>query len=66
MAILIPIFLVAFASILAVVGISTSYFKSKQTNQIRSMLRNAEASQLSNVQAQCCAKAKKTAVCLTF
>lgn len=44
MAILIPIFLAAFASILAVVGISTSYFKSKQRNQIRSMLRNAEAS----------------------
>jgi tight adherence protein B len=43
-AILIPIFLAAFASILAVVGISTSYFKSKQRNQIRSMLRNAEAS----------------------
>lgn len=44
MAILIPIFLAAFASILAVVGLSTSYFKSKQRNQIRSMLRNAEAS----------------------
>ncbi len=44
MAILIPIFLVAFASILVVVGIGTSYFKSKQRNQIRSMLRNAEAS----------------------
>jgi tight adherence protein B len=43
-AILIPIFLAAFASILVVVGISTSYFKSKQRNQIRSMLRNAEAS----------------------
>jgi tight adherence protein B len=42
--ILIPIFLVAFASILVVVGISTSYYKSKQRNQIRSMLRNAEAS----------------------
>ena len=35
MAILIPIFLVAFASILVVVGIATSYFKSKQRNQIR-------------------------------
>lgn len=44
MAILIPIFLAAFASILVVVGLSTSYFKSKQRNQIRSMLRNAEAS----------------------
>lgn len=44
MAILIPIFLVAFASILLVVGIATSYFKSKQKQQIRSMLRNAEAS----------------------
>lgn len=44
MAILIPIFLAAFASILLVVGLSTSYFKSKQRNQIRSMLRNAEAS----------------------
>ncbi len=44
MTILIPIFLVAFASILVVVGISTSYYKSKQRNQIRSMLRNAEAS----------------------
>jgi tight adherence protein B len=44
MAILIPIFLAAFASILVVVGIFTSYFKSKQRNQIRSMLRNAEAS----------------------
>jgi tight adherence protein B len=43
-AILIPIFLAAFASILLVVGLSTSYFKSKQRNQIRSMLRNAEAS----------------------
>lgn len=44
MAILIPIFLAAFASILVVVGISTSYFKSKQRDQIRLMLRNAEAS----------------------
>ena len=44
MAILIPIFLAAFASILLVVGLSTSYFKSKQRNQIRTMLRNAEAS----------------------
>ena len=44
MLILVPIFLVAFASILAVVGLSTSYFKTKQKNQIRSMLRNAEAS----------------------
>jgi tight adherence protein B len=43
-AILIPIFLAAFASILVVVGISTSYFKSKQRNQILSMLRSAEAS----------------------
>jgi tight adherence protein B len=43
-AILIPIFLMAFASILAVVWVFTSYFKSKQRNQIRSMLRNAEAS----------------------
>jgi tight adherence protein B len=43
-AILIPIFLAAFASILVVVGVCTSYFKSKQRNQIRSMLRNAEAS----------------------
>jgi len=43
-AILIPIFLAAFASILLVVGLSTSYFKSKQRNQIRSMLRSAEAS----------------------
>lgn len=44
MAIFIPIFLAAFASILVVVGVGTSYFKSKQRNQIRSMLRNAEAS----------------------
>ncbi len=44
MAILIPIFLAAFASILVVVGLGTSYFKSKQRNQIRSMLQNAEAS----------------------
>jgi tight adherence protein B len=43
-AILISIFIAAFASILVVVGISTSYFKSKQRNQIRSMLRNAESS----------------------
>jgi tight adherence protein B len=43
-AILIPIFLVAFVSILLVFGIATSYYKSKQTQQIRSMLRNAEAS----------------------
>lgn len=44
MAILIPIFLVAFASILVVVGVTTSYFKSKQRNQIRSMLRNVDSS----------------------
>jgi tight adherence protein B len=43
-AILIPIFLVAFASILAVVGFASSYFKTKQKQQIISMLRNAEAS----------------------
>jgi len=41
--ILIPIFLVAFASVLAVVFFATSYFRSKQGQQIRSMLRNAEA-----------------------
>ena len=44
MALLIPIFLVAFVSILGVVALATSYFKSKQKNQIRSMLRKAEAS----------------------
>jgi tight adherence protein B len=44
LAIVIPIFLAAFASILLVVGLSTKYFKSKQQSQIRSMLRNAEAS----------------------
>jgi tight adherence protein B len=43
-AILIPIFLAAFASVVAVVGLSSSYFKSKQRKQIRSMLRSAEAS----------------------
>ena len=43
MTILIPIFLVAFASVLAVVFFATSYFRSKQGQQIRSMLRNAEA-----------------------
>jgi tight adherence protein B len=43
-AILIPIFVAAFVSILLVVGVCTSYFKSKQRSQIRSMLRNAEAS----------------------
>ncbi len=44
MAILIPIFLVAFASITLVFGLASSYFKSKQKQQIISMLRNAEAS----------------------
>ena len=44
MAILIPIFLVAFASITLVFGIAASYFKSKQKRQIIAMLRNAEAS----------------------
>jgi tight adherence protein B len=44
MAILIPIFLAAFATILVVVGLATSYFKSKQRNQIRSMLRNVDSS----------------------
>ncbi len=44
MAILIPIFLVAFASITLVFGLAASYFKSKQKQQIISMLRNAEAS----------------------
>ena len=44
MAILIPIFLVAFASILVVFGLAASYFKSRQKQQILSMLRNAEAS----------------------
>jgi tight adherence protein B len=43
-AILIPIFLVAFASITLVFGLASSYFKSKQKQQIISMLRNAEAS----------------------
>jgi tight adherence protein B len=43
-AILIPIFLVAFASITLVFGLAASYFKSKQKQQIISMLRNAEAS----------------------
>jgi tight adherence protein B len=42
-AILIPIFLAAFASILVVVGICLSFFKSRQKQQIISMLRNAEA-----------------------
>ncbi len=44
MAILIPIFLVAFASIIVVFALASSYFKSKQKQQILSMLRNAEAS----------------------
>ncbi len=44
MAILLPIFLVAFASITLVFGLAASYFKSKQKQQIISMLRNAEAS----------------------
>jgi tight adherence protein B len=44
LAILIPIFLVAFASITLVFGIAASYFKAKQKKQIISMLRNAEAS----------------------
>lgn len=44
MALLIPIFLVAFVSVIVVVIAATSYFKSKQTNQIRSMLQKAEAS----------------------
>jgi len=43
-AILIPIFLVAFASITVVFALASSYFKSKQKQQILSMLRNAEAS----------------------
>jgi tight adherence protein B len=43
-AILIPIFLVAFASITLVFALAASYFKSKQKQQILSMLRNAEAS----------------------
>jgi tight adherence protein B len=43
-AILIPIFLVAFASITLVFGLASSYFKSRQKQQIISMLRNAEAS----------------------
>jgi tight adherence protein B len=43
-AILIPIFLVAFASITVVFGLAATYFKSKQKQQILSMLRNAEAS----------------------
>jgi tight adherence protein B len=43
-AILIPIFLVAFASIIVVFALASSYFKSKQKQQILSMLRNAEAS----------------------
>jgi tight adherence protein B len=42
-AILIPIFLVAFASVIAVVSFTTSYFRSRQGQQIRSMLRSAEA-----------------------
>jgi tight adherence protein B len=43
-AILIPIFLAAFASITIVFGLASSYFKAKQKQQILSMLRNAEAS----------------------
>jgi tight adherence protein B len=43
-AILIPIFLVAFASITLVFALAASYFKSKQKQQIISMLRKAEAS----------------------
>ena len=44
MAIPIIIFVVVFACIVSVVALSTSYFKSKQKQQIRAMLRNAEAS----------------------
>ena len=39
---IVVLFVVCFATILAVVGFSTKYFQSKQKEQIRSMLRKAE------------------------
>jgi tight adherence protein B len=43
MAIVITVFLVVFSTILFCVNLASRYFKSKQKQQIRSMLRNAEA-----------------------
>jgi tight adherence protein B len=43
MGILIVLFIAVFGTILVCVAVASSYFKKKQTNQIRSMLRKAEA-----------------------
>ncbi len=43
MTLLIPLFFVTFITIVLCVGLGFSYFKSKQKQQIHSMLRNAEA-----------------------
>ena len=43
MAILIVLFIAVFGTILLCVAVASSYFKKKQKQQIRSMLRNAEA-----------------------
>ncbi len=43
MFVVVVLFLVAFLSVLACVGLGLSYFRSKQKQQIRSMLRKAEA-----------------------
>lgn len=43
MAILVVLFIAVFGTILVCVAVASSYFKKKQTKQIRSMLRKAEA-----------------------